>query len=62
MSNINSNTFYETTVKDLYYGGTEEMWNDLIKDKNMKGLEETTFHYSAYGTSVVLENPSNKYE
>ena len=62
MSNINSNTFYETTVKDLYYGGTEEMWNDLIKDKNMKGLEETTFHYSAYGTSAVLETPSNKYE
>lgn len=62
MTKISKDAFYNTTVKEIYYSGTESMWENLMSVQQVEGLENTIIHYVENTDTVVLDTPSRVFE
>ena len=62
ISKLATRAFSDTEVEEIYYGGTQEMWLELINGRTVDGLSNVVMHYESNVNSYVLDTPSKEFE
>ncbi|MBR0282808.1 MAG: leucine-rich repeat domain-containing protein [Oscillibacter sp.] len=56
VTSIGSGAFYYASLSDVYYGGTEEQWNEMLWGSFNTGLWYANVHYNSTGPDDVHDD------